>query len=156
NVRQHSAESLGKMGAKAKGAVPALVKRVSDDVLYFEREKDSARSEERRVGTDQSQGRILEDRKTKNAEVRNWGTKRLDQAKDEDSPADQSSEATQGDLSSVVKALVDGLQDKDINVRQHSAESLGKMGAKAKSAIPALVKRVSDDVLYFEREKDSA
>jgi HEAT repeats len=44
-----------------------------------------------------------------------------------------------------VKALVEQLQDEDWLARVAAANSLGKMGTKAKGAVPALIKRVADE-----------
>ena len=49
-------------------------------------------------------------------------------------------------LSPVLTALVEDLNDKQGNVRRAAAEALGKMGEKAKPAAPALVLRVKDNV----------
>src|SRR5262249_39352045 len=48
--------------------------------------------------------------------------------------------------STAVEALIAGLTDENANVRHQAAIALGKMGAAAKTAIPALVQRVADDV----------
>jgi tRNA A-37 threonylcarbamoyl transferase component Bud32 len=51
-----------------------------------------------------------------------------------------------GDLPAAVQVLVEGLNDEDGKVRRTSAESLGVMGARARGAVPALARRVADDV----------
>jgi HEAT repeat protein len=49
------------------------------------------------------------------------------------------------DLPPRVKALAEALQDADADVRQRAAKSLGKLGAKAKGAVPTLVKLVANE-----------
>jgi hypothetical protein len=61
-----------------------------------------------------------------------------------------------GDLPKAVQALVDGLNDEAGSVRRTSAESLGKMGARARGAVPALARRVADDVWIAGIFADSA
>jgi Mg-chelatase subunit ChlD len=61
----------------------------------------------------------------------------------DDKPEEEKPEEP-ADLPPRVKALIEALQDADADVRQRAAESLGKLGAKAKGAVPALVKRVAD------------
>jgi hypothetical protein len=47
----------------------------------------------------------------------------------------------------IIQALIDNLNDKDGQVRKKAAEALQKQGSK--SGVPALKKRVSDDVWYI-------
>jgi Mg-chelatase subunit ChlD len=60
-----------------------------------------------------------------------------------DAPADPPVDVK---TTAVIKALIDGLSDMDSFVRHAAAVSLGKMGAKAKAAVPALMKRIADDL----------
>ena len=55
-------------------------------------------------------------------------------------PADDKPDEEQPDLPPRVKALLEALQDKDLQVRVEAAYNLGQVGAKAKVAIPAIVK----------------
>jgi hypothetical protein len=48
--------------------------------------------------------------------------------------------------SPLVKALIENLKDKDGAVRQEAAESLRKLRPQARPAVPALIKRVADDL----------
>ena len=45
-----------------------------------------------------------------------------------------------------MKVLVDQLKEASSEVRGQAAESLGKLGAEARSAVPALIDRIADDV----------
>ena len=49
-------------------------------------------------------------------------------------------------MSPRVRALVKQLQDEDAEVRATAAETIGKLGSEAHSAVPALIQRVKDDV----------
>jgi hypothetical protein len=53
---------------------------------------------------------------------------------------------TEGKVPPTVQALIEQLKDPDADVRRAAATSLGKMGANAKGAVPALIQRVADDV----------
>ena len=45
-----------------------------------------------------------------------------------------------------MKVLVDQLKEASAEVRGQAAESLGKLGAEARPAVPALIDRIADDV----------
>jgi hypothetical protein len=53
---------------------------------------------------------------------------------------------TEGKVPPAVQALIGQLKDADADARHAAATSLGKMGANAKAAVPALIQRVADDV----------
>jgi hypothetical protein len=67
--------------------------------------------------------------KSKTYQVRSWAAWEL---------------AGQKKSEAIVAALVAGLRDADGYVRRSAATTLGKLGAK--EAVPALIKRVADDV----------
>jgi hypothetical protein len=161
-VRARSAESLQKLGAKAKGAVPALVKRVADDLwpggpfLPNDGGKNAALAALKELAPDKVEKALLKAAKSKTSGVRTWATEALvEWAKDDRSAgkkeqrnekAKADSEGLEGEeLPAVVRAMVEGMTDSDGTVRAQSAESLRKLGAKAKGAVPALIKRVADD-----------
>jgi Mg-chelatase subunit ChlD len=167
SVRRTSAESLGKMGARARGAVPALARRVADDVWIggvFAHTADphgggkaAALEALKKLAPDRVEETLLLAMKSKNPAVKSWATgeiallqKEGSPSKDkEGSPSKDADKARQEDapkLAPAVQALVDGLTDKEGAVRRTSAESLGKMGARARGAVPALARRVADDV----------
>ena len=62
-----------------------------------------------------------------------------------DDKPDEEKPEEPADLPPRVKALVGRLQDRTGRSGSEAADSLGKMGAKAKGAVPALVKRVADE-----------
>jgi hypothetical protein len=165
-VRRKAAEGLGKMGARARPAVPALIRRVCDEVWVggpfdpdpYSGGKTAALDALDKLAPDNVTETLLAARKAKNDRVRAWAIEELarrseektarpaPKKEEEPAPAKKAEEpqADIGDL--VVKALVEDLRDKDGAVRRKAAEGLGKMGARARPAVSYLVKRVCDDV----------
>jgi HEAT repeat protein len=164
NVRYAAAESLGKMGARAKGAAPALVKRLADDLwgspstpvhqdnASGNTSKDAALKALKQIAPDQVVEGLTAALKSNNPKVRTWAATALagdagaKSPRRTESAVAESEPATSGDLPPAVKALVAQLSDEDANVRHAAAQSLGKMGAKAKGAVPGLMKRLADDL----------
>jgi HEAT repeat protein len=144
-MRRTAAETLGKLGAKE--AVPALIKRVADDVWLQAPDsifrdptpydgcsdrrgsKDRALQVLRKLAPDKVEEALLAATKSKTPAVRWWAALEL---------------AGQKKSQAIVKALVTGLGDRDAYVRLAAADTLGKL--RAKEAVPALIKRVADDV----------
>jgi HEAT repeat protein len=144
-VRRTAADSLGKLGAKE--AVPALIKRVADDVwvqhpglatfadstpydgIKEKGSKDRALQVLGKLAPDKVEEALVLAMKSKTYQVRSWAAREL--------ASEKKSEA-------IVAALVAGLRDSDAYVRRAAADTLGRLGAK--EAVPALIKRVADDV----------
>jgi HEAT repeat protein len=162
NVRHAAAESLGKMGARAKGAVPALMQRLADD-LWGSRNnpvnldnssgntsKDSALRALQQLDSGKVEAALVGATKSKNAKTRAWASAQLAPSDTENKskrPAIAVAEPpANGDVPPAVKALIDQLSDEEANVRHAAAESLGKLGSRAKPAAPALMQRLADDL----------
>jgi HEAT repeat protein len=155
-VRRASAEGLGKLGARARGAVPALMARVADEVWKngpFDPDpaaggKEAALNALGKLAPERVEETLLKAVKSRNAAVRAWATAELarwnHKPAAEKAPEDAFKDAPKVALSPVVQALVDGLSDKDGKVRRDSADAL--RARKEKAAVPALVQRVADDV----------
>jgi Mg-chelatase subunit ChlD len=81
---------------------------------------------------------------------------------DRDQPKREAKADDADGLAPRVRALVESLQDEHGGVREDAARSLGKLGARAKGSVPALVKLVADertDAAYSDgsiRDKDAA
>jgi HEAT repeat protein len=145
HVRRAAADTLGKLGAKE--AVPALIKRVADDVwlpppgyatfadsspydgIPKRGSKDRALQVLRKLAPGKVEEALVLAMKSKTRQVRSWAAVEL--------AGEKKSEA-------IVAALGMALRDADGYVRRTAADSLGKLGAK--EAVPALIKRVADDV----------
>jgi hypothetical protein len=134
-VRKTAAESLQKMRAKA--AVPALEKRVSDNELInsiWENEqvadKFAALNALKALGPNRVTDALVAALQAKEVRVRNWAAYQL---------------RTLSGQEKAVRALIERLNDQNGWVRKTAAESLQKLGDK--SAVPALEKRVSDNAL---------
>jgi HEAT repeat protein len=143
-VRRAAADGLKALGDKA--AAPALVKRVADEVwvslpgtvITYRDEpydgfrglgsKDHALGALRALAPDQVTPALLAALQAKHHRVRAWSAGELGKQKGQD----------------VVKALIKALADTDGYVRRAAADSLKMLGDKA--AVPALVKRVADEV----------
>jgi hypothetical protein len=144
-VRRSAADTLGKL--EAKEAVPALIERVADDV-WLQRpwgsmlgdtspydgmkergSKDRTLQVLRKLAPDRVEGALLLTMKSKTFQVRAWAAIEV--------AGEQKTEA-------IVAALVAGLRDANGYVRREAAESLGRL--EAREAVPALIKRVADDV----------
>jgi HEAT repeat protein len=165
-VRRKAAEGLGKMGARARPAVPFLIKRVCDDVWVggpfdpdpYSGGKTAALDALEKLAPEKVAQALLLARKATNDRVRAWAIEELARRseektarpapkKDEEPAPPKKIEEPQADIDDpVVKALVEDLRDKDGTVRRKAAEGLGKMGARARPAVPFLIKRVCDDV----------
>src|SRR5262249_40128673 len=124
-VRRAAAEGLGKLGDEA--AVPALMKRVSDDgwgsagLLASENDphaggQGAAPEALRKLDKDKVPEALQAALKSDTKEVRAWATKRLAEV-----------EAPPEKLPTAVRALVEALGDKDGAVRRAAAEGLGKL-----------------------------
>ena len=158
SVRRSAAEGLQKMGAKS--AVPALMERVSDDVWYisgytnvpddpFGGGKTAALDALKKLAPDKVSEALIAATRSKRVEVRVWALGELVGWKD-----DTRAEAI---VEALVRALGDaGGSDADRtarmvragrHIRRVAAEGLQKLGAK--SAVPALMERVGDDVWYI-------
>jgi HEAT repeat protein len=161
DVRHAAAQSLGKMGARAKGAVPALVNRVADELWGTKGDpvnqdnvprnasKDAALKALQQLAPDRVEEALLAAVNSKNVKTKEWATKQLGTVEARSTPTRSTpvgDSRAGGDLSPAVRALVAQLSDADADVRHAAAESLAKLGAQAKGAVPALVNRVADDV----------
>jgi HEAT repeat protein len=147
------------MGARAKPAVPVLIKRIGDDVwkeshsgLAIDADpraggKGAALDALERLAPDKVIDALFAARKSKNDSVRAWATAELTRrSTKKPTPPDKGDEPGAEVDDAVVKALIEDLGDKDGQVRRKAAEGLGKMGARAKPAVPVLIKRIGDDV----------
>lgn len=166
-VRRTAAESLAKMGEKAKPAAPAIVQRVKDDVGdansfdYNGAEdgccKAAALVALKTVAPEKVAAALFGARTSKNVLVKNWASRELTAlATGSETPSRQTrrgpneppgaTAAVSVEMSSLVAGLTDDLQDGRGSVRRTAAECLGALGEKAKDAVPALIARVADDV----------
>jgi hypothetical protein len=146
-VRRTAADTLGKLGAME--AVPALIQRVSDDV-WLQRpwgsilgdtspydgikdtgSKDRALQVLARLAPDRVEEALLLAMKSKSPAVQVWAILEL---------------AGQKKNEAIVASLVARLHDTNGFVRRAAADTLGKL--EAKEAVPALIKRVADDVWW--------
>jgi HEAT repeat protein/Mg-chelatase subunit ChlD len=161
DVRHSAAESLGKMGARAKGAVPALAKRLSDDLwgsgknpvhtdnAQGNTSKDAALKALNQLAADKVEDALVDATKSKNPKTRLWAATQLAPkragASVAQQPTTQSGAGADGIVPKGVQALIQQLEDEDADVRHAAAESLAKTGARASGAVPALMKRLADD-----------
>jgi HEAT repeat protein len=154
-VRKTAAENLSRMGDRS--AVPALMHRVADDRWYDSGYtnvpsdpvgggKNAALETLKKLAPECATPALLRAIRSSNSEVKIWAMGLL--------VADKSNIRNE----SLSEALVEALKDPDEdpkramagrNVRRLAAESLLKLGFR--SAIPALVERVADDVWYDSR-----
>jgi uncharacterized protein YegL len=160
-VRRAAAESLGKQGEKARPAVVALVLRVKDDVGHrnsfsYNGDKDgcckaAALDALKKVGPDKVAAALFGARQSKNVLVKNWASDELTKLSTEPDKQPPAAVLQSNDLATLVKELVSDLKENDQKtqrgaIRRTAAECLGKLGDKAKEAVPALMERVADDV----------
>jgi HEAT repeat protein len=160
DVRHAAAESLGKMGARAKGAVPAIVSRIADDLWGSQGQpvnkdnatgntsKDAALKALKQLAPDRVEEALLAAMKSKNSKTKQWATTQLGASNAASSSGRTSSASDKGgsvDASPTVRALIAQLSDEDADVRHAAATSLAKLGAAAKGAVPALIERLADD-----------
>ena len=142
NVRWSAAAALAKLGDKAKGAVPALVRRVGDEQfesgLY--RDKKAAVEALKVLAPDQLERALVLASKAKAPEVRCVTGNHMAEVRSDprDVPAD-------GQLSPGLKALSELLFDDDYTVRWAAGSGMEAMGARAKPALPALERAVADE-----------
>jgi len=158
STRKVAAESLRRLGAKS--AVPALMKRVADDLWYISGYtnvpddpigggKAAALEVLKQLAPDRVTEALIAATRSKTVEVRVWALGELVGRKD-DTRADAVVEA-------LVRALGDaGGGDADRaahmvragrHIRRVAAEGLRQLGAR--SAAPALAQRVADDLWYI-------
>jgi hypothetical protein len=156
NVRLDSAKKLGELGAKAKGATPELARRVADDRLDVVGEKDAALDALRQLSPERIEKSLTDAVKSKNLYVRRWALGKLGEW-EKHAPDEGGTDRTLKDdgLRPVVKLLVVSLTDSNGNVRKEAAQALGELGAKARGAVPALMRRVADDKMDLSDEKDA-
>ena len=161
DVRHAAAESLAKTGARASGAVPALMKRLADDRWGSGRNpvhtdnasgntsKDEALKALQQLAPDKVEDALLQATKASNPKTRLWASSQLSTnnaaSSSKRQPTAKSDAAANGDVPPAVLALIEQLNDDDADVRYAAAESLGKLGPKASAAVPALMKRLADD-----------
>jgi hypothetical protein len=158
DVRHAAAESLVKMGARAKGAVPALVNRVADD-LWGSKDspvnvdnatgntsKDAALKALKQLAPDRVEEALVAATKSKNVKTKQWATTQLGTASATGRTPPASNSREGGDVPPAVRALIAQLSDEHADVRHAAAQSLAKLGAQANGAVTALVNRVADDV----------
>jgi HEAT repeat protein len=157
DARHAAATSLGKMGANAKGAMPALIQRVADDVWGSQgnsvntdnaqgnTSKDAALKALKQLAPDRVEEALIEGMKSTSPRTRQWASAQL-AANPEPKPSPTPTPLTKGKVPPAVQALIEQLKDGDADARHAAATSLGKMGANAKGAVPALIQRVADDV----------
>jgi HEAT repeat protein len=177
-VRRQVAESLEKLGDKS--AVPALVRRVADD-LWDSSDSYSKSSSSKKaalsaltvLGPERVTEALLKAAASATIPVRVFACEELGKQKDSESaaglvaalkdPSEKVRRATAAALANVrppvVLALAQALFDEDVTVRRQAAESLEILGNKSKlpastvkqvaaEAVPALVRRVADDLWY--------
>jgi HEAT repeat protein/tetratricopeptide (TPR) repeat protein len=143
-VRRAAADGLKKRGDRA--AVPALVRRIADEVwiprpggflLYRDEpydgfrglgSKDHALEALKALAPEQVTVALAAALDAKDNRIRTWAAAEMGKQKGQDA----------------VKALIKALTDADGYVRRAAADSLKTLGDK--SAAPALVKRVADEV----------
>jgi HEAT repeat protein len=131
DARRAAAKALGEAGVDAKPAVPALVQALKDSDLFVRRFSAQALGE---VGPDAAKESIpaltalLKDNKEK-AEVHQAAVTALAKIR-----------------TTAVEPLLDVVKDrnKDVALRRKAVESLGAIGAEAKSAIPTLIDALGD------------
>jgi len=129
--RVHAAWSLGQIGPKAKAAVPALAKALSDP------------SREVRVAAGEALAQ-LED------EAAPAVPALLAALRDEDGEVRAKAAAALGVVgppaaSEAIPMLIGGLRDQDSGVRLYSAWALGEFGPEAKAAEEALAQAMEDE-----------
>jgi Mg-chelatase subunit ChlD len=149
-VRGAAARGLKDLGDKS--AVSALVKRVADDRWQFNDEnidsncsKTPALEAIRSLAPAKVRPALVLALKSKNVHVRFWAVTQLG-VETGPKEGETESSATPAEL----RAISDRLFDTEFGVRGAAARSLKKIGNKA--AVPALVKRISDDVWQFNDE----
>ena len=125
NVRKTAAESLGKMGQEAIDSVPALTKLLHDQSFEV---RVAAEEALKTILNKDEFSQILS--QENNHQVEKEAPKVI-----EPQPVEIES----------VSELIKALKDEDYNTRQAAAEKLGKMGPKAKKAIPSLTAALDDD-----------
>jgi Mg-chelatase subunit ChlD len=167
DVRFAAAESLGKMGPRAKGAVPALMSRIADDLWGGQAEgaignkdnapgnnsKDAALRTLKELAPEKVDEALLAALKAESSKTKEWAATQLasvgagEKSKGKrPGKSKPSTEAGPRNTPAVVQALIEQLNDEHADVRWAAAQSLGKLGASAKDAVPALMKRIADDV----------
>jgi HEAT repeat protein len=162
-VRRAAAESLGKLGEKAKATAPALVLRVKDDVGHrnsFDYNGDTdgcckaaALDALKKVAPEKVTTALFGAHMSKNVLVRNWSSEELTRLVTEPDKQPAGVELKEGELAALLKELTDDLKENDLkerrgSIRRTAAECLGSLSAKAADATSALVERVADDVGY--------
>jgi HEAT repeat protein len=142
DVRTGAIQALGRMGGKAKRAVPDLVKLLDDPA----ERKDANPYVNRYYYAIQALGQIGPDaREAVPSLVRARGVSQahalaVDAALKTILPSPDSAPPAR----KAVEGLLRDLKDKDEGVRLHAAKSLGQMGAGAKAALPALLAAAKD------------
>src|SRR6266498_4423924 len=129
NIRAFAADTLARMGAEAKEAVPALAAALKDRDQFV---RLYAARALRRMG----------------AEAKEAAAALIAALKDQDSSVRASAADALGRMGAEAKeavtALIAALKDQDSSVRASAADALGRMGAEAKEAVTALIAALND------------
>ncbi len=126
-VKRQAADSLAKLGKEAKDAAPALVESLKDKDKHVRMFSAKALGA---IGPDVAKTAIP------------GLTKALE---DEDKNVSEAAAEALGKMGpAAVSVMIDNLRKKDVYARRLAAESLGKMGAEAKSAVSTLTDVTKD------------
>jgi HEAT repeat protein len=144
-ARIQAATALGRMGFKARPAVPALIERFKDEDDMVCQAAAVAMG---RIADVADLIRVLGD---KDVRVRRWGAFAIGDLRRSLGglhPADYSVGFTRdklrNDLKAAVPALVEALQDKNDAVRAEVVSALGAIGPPAKEAVPKITALLED------------
>lgn len=140
-VRISAAEKI--LERKIQGAVPSLIKSIQDE-LFYQGSEDAALNAIKALAPNEVEAALIGATKSKDQWCRDWAVRRV--TKVGQSPKENR-------LNKVDCAIVARLTDELSVVRQNAANAI--MERKTQAAVPALVKRVQDDVIY-KSSKDAA
>jgi HEAT repeat protein len=142
DARREAALALGSMGMQAKEAIPALAKAMDDE--FFSVQMEAIRALGAMAREDASARTALSDAlRSKKADVRRLAGDELSKLGGTGkSSGDKGSDRAGAEI---LAALTTALADANPATRKSAAESLERMGEKAKDAVPALTKALQDD-----------
>jgi len=174
DTRVRAAYTLAMLGPNAKAAIPALTEAANKQAGNY-RVREAIRSAVKSIGraTVADIPALVIELRDNNVQVRQRAAQRLESLGTDSKPAvasllgalkDQNVRVrflsvmaldnlidTQVDVGTFITPFIDLLKDPDKGIRRQATHGLGKMGPRARAAVPALTSALSDNDDYVRR-----